>query len=128
MAEREHEPDRDRPFAFLHQLASDIVDGRNVVGVDGVAQAKAVSEERSPHQQRKMAKSESRPKPSGHIESKQNCINPDNFAAHVGGRVVEQTAEAARLGALADGFPFRLSGQVCHRGLSVVVLRSLPFA
>ena len=41
MAEREKEPDGDGALAFLHQLARHVVDGRDMVGVDGVAQAEA---------------------------------------------------------------------------------------
>ena len=32
-------PDREGPLAFLHQLAHDVVDGGDVVGVEGVPQA-----------------------------------------------------------------------------------------
>ena len=63
VAEREHEADSDRTLAFLHQLARHIVDGRNMVGVHGVAQAEAVGEKRRSQQQRIVAKRESRPKP-----------------------------------------------------------------
>ena len=41
MAEREEEADRDRPLALLHQLARDVVDGGDVIGVDGVAQRRS---------------------------------------------------------------------------------------
>ena len=45
VAEREEEPDGDRPPPFLHQLAGDVVDRRDMVGVEGMPQPEAVSEE-----------------------------------------------------------------------------------
>ena len=48
MAEREEEPDRERLLALLHQLAHDIVDGGDVVGVEGVAQAEHIGENAVP--------------------------------------------------------------------------------
>jgi hypothetical protein len=44
MAEREHEPHGDGPLVLLHQFASDVVNGGNVIRIDGVAEAEAVSE------------------------------------------------------------------------------------
>ena len=43
--EREEESDRYRTLSFLHQFAGYVVDGRNVVGIDGMPQAEAVGEE-----------------------------------------------------------------------------------
>ena len=40
MAEGEEQPDRHRPLVLLHQFARHVVDGRDVVGIDGVLQAK----------------------------------------------------------------------------------------
>ena len=52
MTEREKEPDGDRSFPFLHKLAYDIVDRRDVIGVDGMAQAESVGQERGRKQRR----------------------------------------------------------------------------
>ena len=52
MAEREIEPERDRPLALLHQLAGGVVDGGDMVGIDGVAQPEAVGEEAGGEQDR----------------------------------------------------------------------------
>src|SRR5262249_41635921 len=46
MAEREKQSGRDRPFAFLHQLAHDIVDCRDMIGIDGMAKPEHIGEER----------------------------------------------------------------------------------
>src|SRR5260221_3451018 len=48
MAEREVEAHRDRPPALLHELAGDVVDGGDVIGVDGMARAEAIGEHRRP--------------------------------------------------------------------------------
>ena len=42
MSEGEEQPDGDRALTLLHQLARDVVDRGDVVGVDGVPQAEAV--------------------------------------------------------------------------------------
>ena len=52
VAEREKESDADRPLALLHQLAGRIVDRGDMVGVDGVAQAERVGEERRAEEDR----------------------------------------------------------------------------
>jgi hypothetical protein len=52
MAEREIETDAARRAAGLHLLAHDIVDGRDVVGIDGVAQAEHPGEQRGRHHRR----------------------------------------------------------------------------
>ena len=44
MAQREEESDADRLLALLHQFSRYVVDCRDVIGIDGVAQAKAVGE------------------------------------------------------------------------------------
>jgi hypothetical protein len=45
--EREEEPDAQRPLAVVHELARRVVDGGDVVGVEGVAQPEGVR--REPH-------------------------------------------------------------------------------
>jgi hypothetical protein len=46
MAKGEEEADRHGPLSFLHQLAGHVVDGRDVIGVEGVPQTETVSEHR----------------------------------------------------------------------------------
>jgi len=40
------ETDPDRALAILHELSRDVVDCRDVIGVDGVSQAERISEQR----------------------------------------------------------------------------------
>ena len=63
MAEREEEADRDRTLTFLHQLARDVVDGRDVIGIDGVAQPEPVRQQRGAEQQRLIAEHQEGPEP-----------------------------------------------------------------
>jgi hypothetical protein len=44
VTEREGKPSRQRPFVLVHQLADDIVDGRNMVGIDGVPEPEDVGQ------------------------------------------------------------------------------------
>jgi len=46
MAEREVEAHRHRSAALLHEFAGDVVDGGDVIGIDGVARAETVGEQR----------------------------------------------------------------------------------
>ena len=41
-------PAADRPLAFLHQLSGDVVDGRDVVRIHGVAEPERVSQKAVP--------------------------------------------------------------------------------
>ena len=45
MPERKEEPDRVGRLALLHQLAHDIVDGRDMVGIESVPEAEHVGEQ-----------------------------------------------------------------------------------
>ena len=45
VTKRKEESDRNGAFALLHQLTCDVVDRRDVVGIDGVAQAEAIGEQ-----------------------------------------------------------------------------------
>ena len=59
----EPEADADRALALLHQLAGDVVDGGDVVGVHRVAQAEAVGQQRGAEQHRLVAEGQQRPGP-----------------------------------------------------------------
>ena len=67
VAERKEEADRERTPALLHQLARDVVDCRNVIGIDRVAQPKAVSKEGSAQKHRIILERQPRPRPGGDI-------------------------------------------------------------
>ena len=52
VAQREEEPDAQRPLALAHELARRVVDRRDVVGVEGVAQPERVGREPDPRRER----------------------------------------------------------------------------
>ena len=95
MAEREEKADADRALAFLHQLARHIVDGGDVIRVEGVPEAEAVGEKGGPEQQREIAEGDERPHPRGDVGGDQQDINADDLAAHILFRIVEQGGKAA---------------------------------
>ena len=75
MAEREKQPDRDRPLAGLHQLAGDIVDRRDVVGIDRMPKAEAVGQQRRPEQDRLVVQGDERPQPGKQVSGDQARID-----------------------------------------------------
>ena len=52
VAQREEEPDAQRPLALAHELARRVVDRRDVVGVERVAQPERVGREPDPRRER----------------------------------------------------------------------------
>jgi hypothetical protein len=66
-----------------------------VIGIDRVAQAKAVSQQRRAQQQRIMAKRHNRPQPGGGIEDEENSVDADDFAPEVSRSIVEQPPQRA---------------------------------
>lgn len=67
MAERKIEPDTARCTARLHQLAHDVVDGGDVVGIDGVAQAEHPGQQRSRQHRRPVSEQREGPGPCGDV-------------------------------------------------------------
>ena len=92
MAEREEQAGRQRALALLHELAGDVVDGRDVVGVDRMAQPEAVGEEAGAEQHRVVVERDQRPGPGRDVGRDQQRIDGDDLAAQVGGAIVEATA------------------------------------
>ncbi|MGY4597950.1 pyruvate/2-oxoglutarate dehydrogenase complex dihydrolipoamide acyltransferase (E2) component [Bradyrhizobium sp. GM22.5] len=64
MTKREIETNAARRIAGLHQLAHDVVDGRDVVGIDGVAQAEHPGKQRGRHHRRPVTVTPRTPKPT----------------------------------------------------------------
>ena len=103
VTEREHEADGDGALAFLHELAGNVVDGGDVVGVDGVAEAEAVGEQRGTEQEGVVAEGDGGPEPGAGIEDEEEAVDADDFAAKISGCVVEKGAEAGTGGAGCAG-------------------------
>ena len=96
MAEREHQPQSHWPLTLLHQLARDVVDRRDVVGVDRVPQAEAVGEERSSQQHGIMPERENRPGPGGDVDGEQQGIDAEDPVSGIARSVVEDGPEEMR--------------------------------
>ena len=90
MTEREEQADRNRPLAGLHQLARHIVDGGDVIGIDRVAQAERVGEQRGAEQHRMVAEGDQRPQPGQQVGRYQNGVNGDDAAAQIVGAIVKK--------------------------------------
>ncbi len=81
MAERKEESHADRALALLHELARHIVDRRDMVGVDRVAQAERIGKQGRPEQERPMAQDYKRPEPDEYVAADQDGVDGDQTAA-----------------------------------------------
>ena len=95
MAEREEEAHGHRPLALGHQLAGDVVDGGDVVGVDRVAQAEAIGQERRAQKDGMSVECRQRPQPGGDIGRDHDGVKARRLEAQFAGGVVEDAAERA---------------------------------
>ena len=91
VSQRKHKPDSYWALALLHELASHVINGRDVVCIHGVAKPKTVSEKCGAQQHRIMLKSDHRPRPCRHIENSQNAVNGHDLAFDVLRSVVQQS-------------------------------------
>jgi hypothetical protein len=92
MPEREHEPDGNWALSILHQFPGDIIDGCNMIRIDGVPQAEAIREECSPQKDRVAMEGNGCPQPRTKIEPQQDAVDCDYSTAQIIGAIVEQTA------------------------------------
>ena len=83
MAERKEEADADRALTLLHELAGDVVDRRDMVGVDRVAQAERIGKQRRSQQDRLTSQGDERPDPDENIAADQNGVDGDQPAAQI---------------------------------------------
>jgi len=93
MAEREHQPQSHWPLTLVHQLVRDVVDRRDVVGVDRVAEAEAVDEERGSEQHGIMAERENCPSSGGDVDGEQQGVDADDAMSDIARSVVEEGPE-----------------------------------
>ena len=94
VAEREHEADGDGALAFLHELAGDVVDCRDVVGVYGVAETEGVGEECGSQKDGETMKRGNGPQPCPGIDEDEQRIDADDFAADMVRTIVEEIAQS----------------------------------
>ena len=93
VAEGKHEAHGDGALALLHQLAGDVVDGGDVVGVDGMAEAEAVGEEGGAEKDGETVKGDDCPEPRTDVEGQEEDIDGDDLRSGVAGLVGEQRSQ-----------------------------------
>ncbi len=93
MAEREIEPSRNRALALLHELARDVVDRRDMVGIDRMAQSEAIGQKCGTEQHRVVAEGEERPCPSRHVSDSEHAVDADDLADQIGTAIAEDPLE-----------------------------------
>ena len=83
VAERKEEANADRPLALLHELARDIIDRRDMIGVDRMPQAERIGEQRRAQQDRLIVQGDERPDPDENIAADQDGVDGDQTAAQI---------------------------------------------
>src|SRR5208337_5017840 len=78
MAEGKEKAHRKRMFTFLHELASHIVDRRNVISIHGVPKTECVSQKSGPKENWFIMEREKRPDPSPKVKATQKAINSNH--------------------------------------------------
>src|ERR1700692_67649 len=107
MSQRKEEADGDRPLALLHQLARDVVDRRNVVGIDGVTKPEAVGQNRGSDQNRLMRERDESPDPGRQIGKNKQAVNSGDPAPET---------QQSGIGLVAQKYRFRMRS---HGGPSI---------
>jgi len=74
VAKREEEADGMRCLVLLHQLADDIVDGSDVIGIERVPQSEDVGKQRDAEQRRPIRERDPCPAPGGEIADQQHAV------------------------------------------------------
>ncbi len=75
MAERKHEADCHGLLAFLHELARDVVDGGEVIGIHRMPQPEAVGQQRRAQQDRVAMKGDQGPAPCAEVQDQQHRVH-----------------------------------------------------
>jgi hypothetical protein len=82
----------------LHQLAGDIVDGRDVIGIDGMAQAERVGKHRRAEQDRLRMKYRVRPNLDQDVGADEQRIEAGDSAAQIRAAVIDDIGEHPKHG------------------------------
>ena len=79
MPQREKQADGNRTFGLLHELARDVVDSRDVVGIDGMAKPERIGERCGSQQQRIIAEAREGPGPRRDVDEDEQRAEHDGF-------------------------------------------------
>ena len=102
MTEGEEEADGDGPLALLHQLARDIVDGGDVIGIDRMAQAEAIGQQRRAEKHGMIVKGQERPEPRADIGQDQQAIEAEDAAPETRCLVAEKGEDGFQHSSLSE--------------------------
>src|SRR6266487_308668 len=104
MSQREEEPDCRGALVLLHQFASDVIDGRNMICIDRVTQAKGVGQQGRSEQGRKLnGKSCKGQDPRNDVKGDQKDVDANNPPSKIPGTVIEDTGESRETKVTAHG-------------------------
>ena len=78
------EASTDGTLALLHEFARDVVNRRDMIGVDRVAQAERVSQQSRAKQNWPPAQDRERPEPDENVAGDQGAVDGQQTAAQVG--------------------------------------------
>ena len=95
VSEGEEEADCRGALTLLHQFAGDVVDGGDMIGVDGMAEAEGVRQQCGAEQHRMVAEGGQSPGPGGEIGDEQNGVDTGNLDAEIADVVAEDSGENA---------------------------------
>ena len=102
VAQREEEPDADGSLAVLHELAGRVVDRRDVVGVDGVAETERVGQEGRREHDRVGGRARDRERPGDQVEDHEERVDRDDPVAQAAGRAEQATERGQHRGPPGD--------------------------
>ena len=89
MTEGEVEADSDGLLALLHELARDVVDRRDVIGIDRMPEAETIGEQSCAQEDRRIAKGDECPRPDSEIGDSEDGIEAENLALGIASIVTE---------------------------------------
>lgn len=81
MPERKGESRGERRLAFLHQLADDVIDRRNMIGIESMAKTEHVGQHRRAEQSRFFLEGSQRPDPGRDIRRHKQGVDEHNLGS-----------------------------------------------
>jgi len=96
MSERKEKSDGDGTFPRLHELARDVIDCGNVVGVHGMPQSEGVGNKSGSEQQRARGERSECERPSDDGRRNEQHVDGDDFGADVVRTVVNNARERTK--------------------------------
>src|SRR6202041_804035 len=106
MSQSKEEADRDRTLALLHQLARDVVDRGDVVGIDGVTKPEAIGQHGGSDQNRLPRERDESPDPGRQIGQNQQAVDSGDPASKASQSGIGLACRNYRFRMRSHGGPF----------------------